>query len=137
MPTTSVVNASDLEFYVNGVAYGHAQDAQISIAHEPRDITSKESGAWKEFAPGMLSWSISGSNLFAYDATEGFDEAFADVTGRTKVEVRFSTEVSGDNRYYGDIYFTSLDANSSGTQDNAGYSFAGTGTGAIASESVT
>lgn len=137
MPTTSVVNASDLEFYVNGTAIGHAQDAQISITHEPRDITSKQSGAWKEFAPGMLSWSISGSSLFAFDATEGFDEHFADITNRTKVEVRFSTEVSSDNRYYGDVYFTSLDANSAGTQDNVSYSFAGTGTGAIASEAVS
>lgn len=137
MATTGVVNATDLAFYVSGTAIGHAQNATISISHETRDVSGKDTGTWVERAPGQLSWSGSGSALFAYDATEGFSETFADITGRTKVEVYFSTEASGDNRYYGDIYFTELTANSDGVQENTSYDFSFEGTGAISEESVT
>lgn len=137
MATTGVVNATDLAFYIDGTAIGYAQNASITISHATRDVSAKDTGSWVERAPGQLSWNGSGSALLAFDATEGVSEEFDNITNRTKVEVRFSTEESSDDRFFGDIYFTELTLNSDGVQSNTTYDFSFEGTGAIGKESIT
>ena len=137
MATAGVINASDLKFYLDGTAIGHATDAEISLTGTTRDTSSKDSGKFKTIAPGRIEWTISGTNLYAMDATEGASEIFNDVLNQTSITIKFSTEVTGDERYTGDVLLTEMNLSSSGTNENATFSWSGEGNGALSLETVS
>lgn len=137
MATAGVINASDLKFYLDGTAIGHATDAEISLTATTRDTSSKDTGKFRAIAPGRVEWTISGSNLYAMDATEGASEIISDVVNQTYLTVKFSTEVTGDERYTGQVLLTELSLSSSGTNENATFSFSGEGNGALTFETVS
>jgi TP901-1 family phage major tail protein len=140
MATTSVVNSTLMALYVLDTTYkkiGHLTDASVSITHEPRDITSKDSSGWRELLEGLRSWSASGSGFFAEDATYGVEDILGNVTTRAKVTVRFMTDVSGDTYWEGTAYITSIEKTSSGAEDNVTYSISLEGDGALTTGSIT
>lgn len=140
MATTSVVNTTVMELTILDTTYksiGHATDASLSITHEPRDITSKDSSGWRELLEGLRSWSASGSGFFAEDAAYSFEDLLGNVTTRTKVQIRFTTAISGDTYWQGNGYLSSLEKTSSGAEDNVTYSFSIEGSGAIIVGTIT
>lgn len=137
MPTAGIINSSDLKFYLDGTAIGHATDAEITFTASPRDTSSKDTGKFRAIAPGRVEWSISGSNLYAMDATEGASEIFSSVVNQTYLTVKFSTEVTGDERYTGQVLLNEFSLSSSGTNENATFSFSGDGNGSPTLETVS
>jgi hypothetical protein len=123
MATLNVINTTLLSIYVDGVTPTHCNDAQISISMSPRDITTKDSGGYKEILEGLRSATASGGQLVAFDAPQGFKEHFAAIVAREPVAIMFSTEETGDSRITGNAYFTALDLSSSGSEDNVASSF--------------
>ncbi|HMA78982.1 MAG TPA: hypothetical protein VKP88_07715, partial [Candidatus Paceibacterota bacterium] len=77
------------------------------------------------------------SGLYAYDDTKGGDSLFADLKDRNQVEIEFTTDETGDTVYTVDAYITSLEFNSSGQEDNAGYSASFACTGEFTSSTVS
>lgn len=136
MATTGKFNGTDILVYVDGVAVAHATSHSLNVNADMIDATTKSSAGWKDILPGLRDWSIDCEGLVAYDAAEGFSEAFADINSRTQVVVKFSTEETGDKRYTGNAYVSSLSA-SAPLEDVVTYSLSFTGDGALSEETVT
>lgn len=136
MATTGKFNGTDILVYVDGVAVAHATSHSLNVNADMIDATTKSSAGWKDILPGLRDWSIDCEGMVAYDAAEGFSEAFADINSRTQVVVKFSTEETGDKRYTGNAYVSSLSA-SAPLEDVVTYSLSFTGDGALSEETVT
>lgn len=140
MATTGVVNSTIFGIYVLDSTYkiiGHMTDASFSFSHEPRDITTKDSAGYRQLLEGLRSWSMSSSNLFAFDATYGALDLRDDIIARTAVTLRWMTNVSGDEYVQGSAYITSLEENSPGAEDNATFSVTFEGTGSLTLANVS
>jgi TP901-1 family phage major tail protein len=134
MATTNVVNSTLVKIRTGSgtaVAIGHLTDAQFSVNHEPRDITTKDSGGWAEFLEGLRSWEMSGSGLWAFSDTNGADDQLSDLIDRTAVPIEFGSGVTGDPKFTGTAYITSFEGGSPGQEENCTYSISLKGTGAI------
>lgn len=128
--TLGKMNATDLAIYLDGALIGHATEASISISEEPRDTTTKQSGAWRELAEGLRSWSGSTSHFHAEDASVNVDDLFTKLNNRSAADILFSTEQSGDKRWSGSARITSIEVNA-GVEDNVSLSISFEGTGEL------
>lgn len=88
---------------------GHATSSSISYSLDTPDATSKDSGGYREIIAGVRSLDFSFDGFVAYDDTTGIDELLAFIDGRTKVNCKFGTEVTGDTVYSCDGFLTSID----------------------------
>jgi len=140
MPTTNVINSTLVAVYVLDTTYkkiAHMNDASFSLSMEPRDITTKDSAGYRALLEGLRSWSMSSSNLFAFDAGYGVEELRALLVARTPITLRWATQVSGDQYVQGSAYLTSVEENSPGAEDNVSFSVTFEGTGAVTIASLT
>lgn len=130
-----VFNGTALGVYVGSTLVAAAQDVSISMSVETIDVTTKESGGYRELLGGLRTASFSVNGLIDY--TEATNESTADLAtkllARTAVTLKFSTEVTGDQSVSADAICTSLEL-SGGTEDTATYSatFESTGTVTLA-----
>jgi len=132
--TTSVVNTTAFAIYVDGVKIGHATGGSLSVTHAVRDITSKDSGGWRQLLEGLRSFTFSASGYHAFDATLGADGMLDLLIDRATCVVKFMTEETGDTVYTGTCYVASTGLTSDGSEANGAYdvSFEGTGTLGVA-----
>mgnify|MGYP003661842436 FL=1 len=136
MATTGIVNGTDFGVYIAGTKVASATSASVSMSMSPRDATSKDSAGWSESLEGLMEWSIEGEGLFALNASYGYVDLKTVLTNRTVVDVRFSTEVSGDQYHEGTAFLVDLSADSA-TEESMTYSFSFTGTGPLNLKSLT
>lgn len=147
---TGVMNASKFILYTGtslaaATPVGFATDVSISVSQETRDTTNKFSQGWTYRAEGLRSFSVSGSHLFAEDATNGEAELWNSINSRTALffkatvqndNATATTEVNGNTRYTGQIWITSLER-TGGVDDNVTFSFTGEGSGALTRETIS
>lgn len=129
MPTTNVINTTLLKFQggnLGGTVVSRQNDVTFSVNHEPRDITTKDSGGWRELLEGLRSYEISISGLLAYDDTlsvytssTGIDAVLRARTSQTWI---LGTAVSGDVKLSGAGYWTSLEVGSPDQESNCTFS---------------
>ena len=129
MPTTNVINSTLLKFQggnSGGTVVSRQNDVTFSVNHEPRDITTKDSGGWRELLEGLRSYEISISGLLAYDDTlsvytssTGIDAVLRARTSQTWI---LGTAVSGDVKLSGAGYWTSLEVGSPDQESNCTFS---------------
>jgi predicted secreted protein len=131
MPTTDVLNSTNYAFYAGGTKIALTTDVSVSLTHEPRDKTNKDSGKWRELLEGLLSGNGSCSGFYAHDAAYGFDDLWSSWVNRTTLVIKSSTAVSGDKYLQGTAYVGNLEVSSPGAQDNVTWSATFEFTGAI------
>ncbi len=136
MATTGKVNGTLLRVYVGGTAVSNTTSASIEFSMSGRDTTTKDSAGWKEIMEGLREWSISGDYLFAEDASYAYSDLFALMSGRTSVTLVFSSDVSGDLKYTGTAYLTSL-SKEAPMEETASGSYTFEGTGALIESTIT
>ena len=136
MATTGLLNGTLMKVYVDGTAVAYTTSASISTSMSTRDATTKDSSGWSEKKEGLREVSVSGDFLHAFDASYGYSDLFALLTNRTKVTIRFSTEVSGDKYLSGSAYLTSLDQEA-GTEETISGSFTFEGDGEWTEGTIT
>ncbi|MFA6260395.1 MAG: phage tail tube protein [Bacteroidia bacterium] len=107
MATTGVVNGSLVKLKLTGSAVAYLTTNDLNIANALRDTTNKDS-AWASFLGGLLSGNFSWELLHVEDGTEGFDTAFASITGGTVIAFDITSGVSGDKHYSGNMLFETL-----------------------------
>ena len=66
--TAGKMNGSDMAVYFastegSEVLVAHAQSCSFDFTHDARDVTTKDSGAWRELAEGLRSASVSTEHL--------------------------------------------------------------------------
>lgn len=136
MPTGGIINGTDFGVYIAGTKVANATSASINLSMSPRDATSKDSAGWSESLEGLMEWSAEGEGLFALDAAYGYVDLKTILTNRTAVELRFSSETSGDHYHQGSAYVVDLNADSS-TEESMTFSFSFTGTGPLNLKALT
>ncbi len=136
---TGVLNGTEIKIYVAGTLVAYATTGSININHSLREITSKDSGAWKEQMEGLRDWSIDLEGMYAWTAPvtgaaiTNADDLFASyINTRTSFTITWgSTDAeAGDTKYEGTAYLGSVSMTGA-TEDSATYSASFSGSGAI------
>lgn len=135
MASTGINNGTLVALYIGGTKVSHSTNCSLEINNETIDVSTKDSGGWRDILAGMRSWSMSGDFFQAEDGTLNFEDAFDDVNGRTSVTARISTAVTGDVYYEGTAYVTSISM-SGGVEDAHVYSMSLEGTAALSKGTV-
>lgn len=123
--------------YVGATKITCQVDASISMSTNMFETTCKDSAANAAFLPGSKSWTASGSGNLAFDATYGAEELFAAWDGQTSMSIVFQTAVTGDKKYSGTAYISSLSINSSGNDEAVTFEYELQGTGALVEAAVS
>lgn len=129
MPTAGTVNTTLVKIKTGATVVTCLTDASINFTQDTRDTTCKDSNSWSNALPGKRSWEVSGSGLFAYDATNGADTLFTAFKNQTLITVVWGTTVTGDKTYGGTGYLTSLSFSAAGTDENTTFEFTIMGVG--------
>lgn len=139
MPTTGTILAKTMAFYTGGTPTIITCQTNASISMSTNMFTTqcKDAGAWDTQQPGLKSWTASGEGNLAFDATNGFSTLFAAWTGGTAVALVFQNAVTGDKKYSGSCYISSLELTSSGNDEAVTFSFELTGSGALAEATIS
>jgi predicted secreted protein len=131
----AVFNATLTKIKIGGTAIAEQLDATLSITVNNFDVTSKDSGGWKKILPGLREWEISGDAIVDYEATVGWDSLFTSVGNRTELAIDFTTGITGDTHFTGNIYIESLEQGDP-MEDKASYSFTLTGNGVLTAATI-
>lgn len=123
----SIINGKSLGVYLNGTLISFSKSCKLSVTHEPRDTTNKDTNGWKTAAEGNRSWKIDCEGLVDFSATNGVSALFTLMTNRTLVGLSFETSVSGEKRWYGNGYITNIDMDAP-NQESATFSVSFEGT---------
>ena len=129
--TTTGVYASG-----GGTKIGSATAHSLSISSETADVTSKDSAGWKEIIPTLKSFTIDIDALMAYDETHGYEVLNDALINRTLLYVKLSTELTGEEKWYGTVYITSLEQNNP-MEDAVTYTASFEGTGVLTRATTT
>jgi len=98
----------------------------VSFSTETRDTTTKDNGGYRALLPGLKTLSVTMTAFYAADATNGYDELFADMEDGQKLDITIASfnqaeaEITDDMDIDFKAYCTSLEL-SAGTEDNASY----------------
>lgn len=141
MATTGTVLSKFMKIYTGSstpVAITCQNDLTLSVTTETFDSTCKDTDvSWADAEPGTISWTVSGSANFSFDATNGYSELLdAQINGDT-VPVVVQNAVAGDKKYSGNCLVTSLELNASGINTAATYTFTLTGKGALTEATIS
>jgi len=143
MATNGVINGTKFGVYAAGTKIGYATSASISMNHSLRDTSTKDSGGWRDQLEGQRDWecSVEGMVIFL-DSAGGaisdvtMDELFTSyIATRTEFTLMFSTEVTGDLKWTGQAFLTSLSADTP-NEDSSTWSGSFSGTGALTQATV-
>ena len=135
MATTGIPNSTLVKLRTGATptALARLTDSSLTINHETRDISSKDSGGWAEFAEGMRNWTMSGTGLweFAAASAANITTPIGNITTRASFAVEFGSGVTGDPKFSGTGWVTSIELGSPGQEENVTYSITIQGTSAL------
>jgi predicted secreted protein len=111
MATTGIVNGTLLTIEVDGDKLLNSTSASLSLTLDTPEATTKDSGGFQDLIAGVKSGEISFEGLLAYDSGSGVQ--IGDISGElisgTSVTWEFSTDVSGDDKYSGNGFISSIE----------------------------
>ena len=132
----AVINGTRLAIYIGGVKVAGSTSNSLSMTHSTRDATSKDSGGFAEMFEGLRDWNIDGEGFLALDAAYGYSDLVALWQSRGTVQIRVSTETSGEEYHEGTARITDLSQDAA-VEDSATFSFSFQGTGALNYKALT
>ncbi len=142
MATTGVINGTKFGVYAGGTKIGYATSASLSINHNLRDTSTKDSGGWRDQLEGQRDFEVSVEGMVIFATASGaisdltVDELYtAYINTRTEFELKFSTEVSGDYKWTGNAFMTSLSMDTP-NEDSSTFSASFSGTGPLTQATV-
>ena len=138
----TIVNSTLLKIYAGAAAdpsavIANCTDASLSITHDLRDITTKDSAGWRELNEGLRSFSISASALYETDASNDFQSLYDTyINTRTVIFWKMAESDTGGIVLSGCGYISSIELSSPGAEDNVTFSLTIEGDGEITSSEV-
>lgn len=143
MATSGILNGTLIGIYDGSTLVAYATSGSISINHNLREISNKESLGWKEQLEGQRDWEMSCEGMVAFlTAAAGavggktVDELFtAYIETRANLTVSFESSESGDKKWSGDAWLTSISMDAP-NEDSTTYSCSFSGTGALTQGTV-
>tara|TARA_R100001443_G_scaffold117213_1_gene140545 strand:- start:1300 stop:1716 length:417 start_codon:yes stop_codon:yes gene_type:complete len=133
MATVGIINGTKFGVYDGGTLVAYATSGSLSINHNARETSNKESGGYKEILEGQRDWEISCEGMVAFDggATKSIDELFTSyIATRASLTVSFESSESGDKKWSGTAFLTSISLDAP-NEESTTYSCSFAGTGAL------
>jgi len=142
MATTGVINGTNFAVYAAGTKIAYATSASITMNHNLRDTSTKDSSGWRDQLEGQRDWEVSVEGMLIFAESGGaiagltMDELYTTyIATRDSFELKFSTEETGDIKWTGDAFMTSLAADTP-NEDSSTWSGSFSGTGALTQATV-
>lgn len=143
MATNNVINGTKFGVYAAGTKIAYATSASISMNHNLRDTSTKDSGGWRDQLEGQRDWEVSVEGMLIFvDGSGGaiagttMDELYSTyIATRTEFTLKFSTDVAGDIEWSGQAFLTSLSADTP-NEDSSTWSGSFSGTGSLTQATV-
>ena len=127
MATDGIINGTIFNVYDGADKIAYATNASISINHNLRDTSTKESGGWRDQLEGLRDWEVSVEGMLIFTETAGavsgstFVSLYQDyIASRTEFTLTFKG-ASGDKQWSGKAYLTALSADAP-TEDSTTWS---------------
>lgn len=141
---TNVLNGTDMCLFIGTECIALAKSCKIGVSMATRDIGSKDSGKWSEFASGRLSWTCDSDNLFTNETdmtSYTYDDLYDMMIARSGITISVGevttpgvgypqTQSTADASLTGLAYITKLDLNAA-SEDNTTFTISMQGTGAL------
>ena len=142
MATSGVINGTKFAVYAGATKIAYATSASISMNHNLRDTSTKDSGGWRDQLEGQRDWECSVEGMLIFEEAGGaiagltMDELYtAYIATRTVLTLKFSTEETGDIKWSGQAFLTSLSADTP-NEDSSTWSGSFSGTGVLTQATV-
>lgn len=129
-------NGTKMLLYSGSTAIAASKSHSLSFSSEMMDVTTKDSGGFKEILPALKSWTIDCEGLVAFDNANNYELLFDALKNRTKLSVKLDNSVVGDERLKGDCYISSLEMNAP-MEDVVSFTASFEGTAALTRETIT
>ena len=130
MATTGILNGTLMALYIAGTKVANLTTNSMTFNRPTRETSNKDSANWVTKKHKRAMWGFSGSAYFAFDAAYGWSDLYTAMMAGSEVVVMTSTEVVGDEKYYGNALITDLPADFP-DDDNSSYNITIEGTGAL------
>lgn len=90
----TIVNGTNLRFYLGGTAIGEATSCTMDLTREVRETLTKDNvGSWTNIEVGRKSGTMTAEGLVAYDtANYGIDDLFTAFDNGTYLVCRFTDD---------------------------------------------
>ena len=117
MATTGPVNGTLIRIYkdVSGTLkkIANATSNSLDISKDMIDVTSKDSAGAKEFIAGEYGYTLNVEAIFEDDSSVGagqisYKDLVTDLLAGTLVTIVMTSNVTGDEKYTGSAFFSSL-----------------------------
>ncbi len=143
MATDGVINGQKFGVYNGTTKIAFATSASISINHNLRDTSTKDSGGWREQLEGQRDFEISVEGMLIFTNLDGtaisgstINELYTSyIATRQVFDIKFSTEVTGDIKWEGKAFMTSISIDTP-NEDSSTFSASFSGTGALTQGTV-
>jgi len=111
MATSGIFNGSLLSIKVDGNKILNSTSCSLSLSADTPEATTKDSGGFQDLIVGVKSGEISFEGLVAYDSGSGsqIGDISDELISGTQVTWEFSTDVSGDDKYSGSGFISSIE----------------------------
>lgn len=138
-----IVYGGDMMLFLGDEPLAFSTSAELSMNMDTREISSKDSGNYKNYKAGRYGWEASTDGLAAFELTgnsNGLDDVFASYTGGTAVDFAFASKTgtspahtvdASKTNFTGSVLITSMTISAS-DGDNATYSVSLIGLGELA-----
>ena len=111
MATSGIFNGSLLSIKVDGNKILNSTSCSLSLSADTPEATTKDSGGFQDLIVGVKSGEISFEGLVAYDSGSGsqIGDISDELISGAEVTWEFSTDVSGDDKYSGTGFISSIE----------------------------
>ena len=111
MATSGIFNGSLLSIKVDGNKILNSTSCSLSLSADTPEATTKDSNGFQDLIVGVKSGEISFEGLVAYDSGSGsqIGDISDELISGTQVTWEFSTDVSGDDKYSGTGFISSIE----------------------------
>jgi predicted secreted protein len=109
MPTTGILNGTNLVVLIGTEVIAHATSCTLSVSADLPDATTKSSGGWAQQIAGLRSWTLTTDGLTTVEPTGTsfvVGDIFSALNGRTTVSVKFTTVSTGSTLVAGDLVWS-------------------------------
>jgi hypothetical protein len=134
----SIQDGTLIKLYIGSVAVANLKSNDMKLARAMRDVSTKDSGGWKEQAYGQGSFDFSAEVL--YDP--GLDNTHYRMTDFTTAQINktiltavYSSAVTGETKYTGSVLVSSVDTKAP-NEENVSFTVTLSGTGALAQATI-
>lgn len=107
--STGYVNGSDFGIYVGDTLITVGLDNSMPLTKNMIEVSNKDSAKDAEYIPGRHDGTVQGSCRVKYNAGYGFQDLFAIYNNDTKVTIRYSNDITGDDEYSFSAYLVDLE----------------------------